>query len=101
MDDNNASVFNESVAQISAVITKEGALEDEVNRLFESTEQEYKMVLEPYSSRLGMALYRRNLVPSFLSKKRILKLCDFVMCESHRERLESFLNNQHSKIEHK
>ena len=100
MDDNDTSLFHDRVAQISEIITKEGTLEAEVSHYFSSTEQEYKMVLEPYSSRLGMALYRRNLVPSFISKKRILKLCDFVMCESHRERLESFLNNQYSKIEH-
>lgn len=101
MDANDSALFQDRVARISETITKEGALEAEVNHYFSNTDQEYEIVLEPYSSRIGMALYRRNLVPSFISKKRILKLCDFVMCESHRERLEAFLNKQYSKIEHK
>lgn len=98
MDERSIVAFNERISELSEPIGKEGALEKMVEQLCEQTEQEYRMVLEPYSSRIGMALYRRNLLPSFISSKRLLKLIDFIMCESHRERLESFLKHQYTKV---
>lgn len=98
MGDTAAAQFNEKITQISETIKDDDSLKAIIAQFYTNTEQDYRLALEPYSSRIGVALYRRNLLPSFVSKGRILKLYDYVMCESHRERLKSFLRNQYSII---
>lgn len=98
MCDRQSSQFNERLNQVCKTIEDNDALKDIVAEYYSATEQDYRLALEPYSSRLGVALYRRNLLPSFVSDKRLLKLYDFVMCESHRDRLKSLLKQQYSEI---
>ena len=58
------------------------------------TSGSYKLVFTPYSNRYLRAAASRSLIPLFLSKKRILNLINYVQCESHRDRILSFLNNK-------
>lgn len=39
----------------------------------------------PYTNRYLLALYRRRLLPSFLSKNKMLQIQNMLRCESHRE----------------
>lgn len=39
----------------------------------------------PYTNRYLLALYRRRLLPSFLSKNKMLQILNMLRCESHRE----------------
>ena len=98
MDDNASTRFNRNIDKISDIIKDDKVLQSLVTHYYSSTEQDYRLALEPYSSRIGVGLYRRNLLPSFVSKQRVLKLIDFIKCESHRDRLEAFLNRQYTRV---
>lgn len=39
----------------------------------------------PYANRYLLALYRRKLLPSFISSKKKLQLLNMLRCESHRD----------------
>ena len=98
MDDNASTQFYGNIDKISEAIKDDKVLQSLISNFYSSTEQDYRLALEPYSSRIGVGLYRRNLLPSFVSKQRVLKFIDFVKCESHRDRLEAFLNKQYTRF---
>ena len=60
----------------------------------------YKKMLEPYSGRLASSLYRRGLLPSTINKDRVLALMDFVVCESHYERVKELLDRLYNEYFH-
>lgn len=49
--------------------------------------------LQPYNSRILTALYKRNLIPDFLHKKKKILLTNLIRCESHREVLLEILKH--------
>ncbi len=57
----------------------------------------YRKMLEPYSGRLANGLYRRGFLPTTISKERILALMDFIICESHYERVKEYLERLYKK----
>lgn len=48
-------------------------------------------LFEPYSNRFMLALYRRHLLPSFITKKHKLLLLAYLQCESHIDKILNFL----------
>ena len=51
----------------------------------------YRKMLEPYAGRVANGMYRRGWLPSTISKERVLALMDFLICESHHERVKELL----------
>lgn len=52
----------------------------------------YKLALEPYQGRITRALYNKGLLPSFVKGKKKYQLLDYLLCESHHEKLLYTLN---------
>lgn len=57
----------------------------------------YRKMLTPYTGRVATALFRRGLLPSFINKKRMLALSNFIKCESHYERVCELLDRLRQK----
>jgi poly-gamma-glutamate synthesis protein (capsule biosynthesis protein) len=51
-----------------------------------------ELSLTPYTNRITTGMWRRKLLPSFLSKNRINNLNNKIVCESHRDVMINYLN---------
>lgn len=98
MNEKQLETFRIKIAELNLIINNDELLSKKLEDYMESNYMEYQMALEPYSSRYGLGFFRRGLLPSFLNSKRILKLYDFVMCVSHRTRLEHYLQLKYKEL---
>lgn len=87
-----------SIEQLNTIIQNDIRLHEELEKFMDSTEFDYKAIFEAYSGRIPMGLYRRNLLPSTITKKRVLKLLDYLECESHYERVIHYLKEQYKRM---
>ncbi len=79
--------FEEKIEDLNTKIVDDSILFRCESEFMEKTKDEYLLALEPYGNRLLRGLYRRRLLPSFISEKRRLQLLNNIVCESHRDRL--------------
>ena len=75
------------IEHLSLIIADRTRLNDAYKSYLDSTIKSSKYCFEPYDNKLLSALYRRGILPSLLSKRKILKLQNFLECESHVEKL--------------
>ncbi|MGI5848063.1 MAG: CapA family protein [Candidatus Cryptobacteroides sp.] len=90
--------FFQHIMRLNHIIVDHDRLSQEFAHYVKETDREYQLALEPYSSRFSQALFRRKMLPSFLNEKRTLKLMNYILCESHRDRLIAFLMNRYNMI---
>ena len=83
--------FNIMMKNICEVIQDEKLLLKKFEEFNAANDFLYKKMLEPYSGRIANGLYLRGLLPTTISKERILALMDFIICESHQERVIEYL----------
>ena len=88
-------IFNKTINNLNSIISNVTKLTAEHELYMSSTSVGYISTLEPYTNRYVKYLYSRRLLPSFISDTKRLSLLNFIICESHRERL---LNSLRSKI---
>jgi poly-gamma-glutamate synthesis protein (capsule biosynthesis protein) len=80
---------------LCAAITDEKFLDAKLKEFNQKNDFSYRKMLEPYSGRIANSLYRKGILPSSISKERILAIMDFVVCESHYERVKEYLERQY------
>lgn len=88
---NERNFFLENIQNLNEKIVS-CRLAEEHEILVKKTWRKYVTALEPYQNRYFLALLNRRLLPSFISKQKKLQLLDYLMCESHIERLINSLN---------
>ena len=89
--------FNEMMTELCEAIKNNDILDTKLAEFNVKNDFLYRKMLEPYSGRLANSLYRRGILPSTISKDRILALMDFIVCESHYERVKEFLERQYKR----
>jgi len=82
----NRDEFEKKIEELNSIIFSKEALLEATENYYRSTENKFLVIHEPYSNRWMKFLYSRHLLPSFVSKKRMLKLLNFIECESQRDR---------------
>ena len=91
--------FNGRIKELNRIISND----DQLEVAFEGWCKQQKPIIEysltPYSGRYLRALWHRGLLPSFLSKKKIVGLYNKVLCEAHRDVLVDFLSNKVKQFE--
>lgn len=97
MDGERKEAFFKRMEELNSIIIDDIELE----RCFQNwCYKQYSNIecsLTPYSNRIMCALWRRKLLPSFLSTKKIVSLYNKVLCEAHRDVLINYLSQ---KISH-
>jgi len=78
--------FLTSISELNKVIADDIQLKEKHVSFIDETVIGYLKAFEPYQNRYLQALYVRHLLPSFLGKKRILRLLNILECEAHLER---------------
>ena len=89
--------FNLMMKELCSAIKNESILDQKLCEFNKRNDYLYRKMLEPYNGRLANSLYRRGILPTTISKERVLALMDFILCESHHERVIDFLERQYNK----
>ena len=86
------NAYAESIEKLNNIIVHQKILRKRQDEFYLHEAVKYKQLLEPFNNRFLLALQRRKLLPSFITKRRKLMAIDFIVCESHRDRLIFHLN---------
>lgn len=87
-----AQEFDIRIKELSEIIADREQLEQQVDNYFSDWQSIVRGRLQPYSGRIMKALYSRGFLPSLLSRENKRVIQNMVNCETHRERLQYFLN---------
>lgn len=86
--------FDKRIDELNRIIKCDNLLEIEYKKYIEKEERFVMTLFEPYSNRYLSALRNRNLLPSFLNRKKKIQMLNFILCESHRDKvIRSFKKN--------
>lgn len=85
MSQNEEEIFNNKISQINAIIKDDFKLKKEYLELLDVCGASYVNRLEPYKTRIARFLLSRNIIPSYLSKKKLVDFYGLINCESHRD----------------
>lgn len=72
------------IQEINKIIQDSVLLEKEYNKWIDSHSDWYRIIFEPWGKGLRI-LRRKGLLPSLVSKKKLLSLADYMICETHHD----------------
>lgn len=84
--------FNQSVNSLNEIISSTEQLEQKLSNFALLSRRGFNP-FHPYTNPYMCALYGRGLLPSFVTRKKLLSIQNKIMCESHLERLSIILKN--------
>lgn len=90
--DKNA--FDAEFERLNSIICDEEKLCEATSKYYEESMTQIGNVLNPIQNRYIRKLQKMGVVPSLQSKRWLLLLKDFLFCESHRDKVEYFINNK-------
>lgn len=77
--------FEDQIIKLNKIISDDEKIEVAFRDLAGQKSRSQKLVFSPYSNRLSRALAYRGWIPSFLHKKKITEIINYIACESHRD----------------
>ena len=89
-------IFDENIEKINGIICDDTTLVNDVNDYYKSSSLHFDSLFEPFDGRWFRFLKKKGLLPSFVTRKKIVKAKDFICCESHRDKLFYYLLNKHN-----
>ncbi len=95
---NDLDNFKSMVSDLSNAINNSDILEKKLADFNRENDFLYRKMFSPYTGRIMNGLFYRGLLPSFMNKERILALNDFLICESHYERVKDYLLKEYNNI---
>ena len=93
MTETEREAFNKKISDLNAVINDDKALREEHKKWMKKSALSYELALSPLSNNILLSAAARKLIPTFLSKKKIIKLLNYIECESHRDKLLFAIKN--------
>lgn len=85
--------YSQRIDELNKVISNMSALRRVTENYYEQSYTSMVNVMEPIQSKYILAAQNRGFLPSFLSKKRMVKLQNYIFCEAHRDKMEQYFNN--------
>lgn len=85
--------FGENLRKYNEIIRDKDFLKRELNVYYNSVKRNYSSIFEPFYNRWLLAARRKGFLPSFISEKKRLVAEDYILCESHRDKLLYFFYN--------
>ena len=79
--------FDEKLCELNSIIANPLALQKEINSYYASCSERYSEIFEPVRNRFYHAAKRRGWLPSLIKKKDKLLAANYVLCESHKDKL--------------
>ena len=91
LDKSGQQAFEQRIAELNDIIADRTRLEQIVNDYYKRNMRRSSTIFEPWQNRYVNGLQARGLLPSFISKKRALKLYGQLFCQAHRDKVEYYL----------
>ncbi|MBP5366426.1 MAG: CapA family protein [Bacteroidales bacterium] len=85
-------VFNERINELNKIIQDDLLLNDRFSEWTDKNRRKSMSRLLPYSNHYLVALYKRGLFPSLLSKKKLINISNAIRCEAHRDIVQKILD---------
>lgn len=82
----NREEFDKKITELNNILSYSNSLKKATDDYYKSTEGKFIAIHEPYNNIWLKKIYSFHLLPSFMSKKRMLKMLNFIECESQRDR---------------
>lgn len=93
------NAFEHNLSKFNNIIKDIKLLTEETRRYFYSNLHDSNLMLEPISNRYIRALQSRHLLPAYnFGKKHILRFYNFLLCESHKDKISYFLEYKYKKM---
>ena len=92
------NAYNKRLAELHDIIVTPDKLKEVVNRYYDDCCSHYGDIFEPITNRFYLGAKRRGFVPSLINKKKFLIAYDFVLCESHKDKLRYWFENNNTII---
>ena len=77
--------FNNKISNLNCKILDDNYLRDNLSAFAKKYSKDMKAKLSPYNNTYIQELSIRGYLPSFVSKKRILDVLNYIECEAHRD----------------
>lgn len=97
LDETERKNFENRIKELNGIITDRAQLERAVNDYYRCCMHRSSTIFEPWLNRYINGLQARGMLPSFISKKRALKLYGQLFCEAHRDKLEYYLQENYNR----
>lgn len=88
------NAFDNELSRLNHIILTREELEKQTELYYESSKTTIKNVLEPIQNRIIASLQRRHILPTLITKKWLIKMQDFILCESHRDKVVYYLKQR-------
>lgn len=84
--------FDEDIRRLNSIIANTESLDKAVKCFYDSCIKGYIRIFEPIYNRFFFSARQRGWLPSLIGKRRKIVANNFIRCESHRDKLEYWLN---------
>lgn len=88
------SSFDETLNSLNRTISDKEKLQEATNKYYHTEMIGVECFLNPYQKRFVRALVKIGVLPSLFKKQWLLKMQNYIECESHRDKVEYYLNNK-------
>ena len=78
--------FNNRINEINEIIKSSQRLKDAEDNYYALFSNHILNLYQPYENRFLKRLFKKGLLPSLVSKKRLLAIWNFIECEAHRDK---------------
>lgn len=79
---------------LNAIIADPARISYETRHYYNDCMSSVESVIEPYTNCYIKGLRKRGLFPNIITKKWLMYLCNYVMCESHRDKLDYYFEKK-------
>lgn len=86
--------FRDNLMVLNSTIRDHDRLMAETINYYTKAMREVEFFIDPYQNRVIRGLSRRGLFPTLIKRKWLLKIQDYLMCESHRDKVEYYLKHK-------
>ncbi len=85
MKDDEMILFNQQIEHLNKIIADDVLLEQSFKEFADSQEKNYLSRFTPYTIGKMMGAYRKGFLPSFINKKKRIRILNAISCEAHRD----------------
>lgn len=89
----STEIYRDRIEALNAIISEKDVLSKETKNYYSMSSRRYGDIFEPCHNKLYLWARIRGWLPSLISKKRKLAAANYILCESHRDKLTFWLNN--------
>ena len=85
------SSFEKRLQELNKIISDRKCLQDKTTEYYRKSIKSTKFAFEPYNGKVFRKLYFMGVLPSWINKKKLIKLRNLIVCESHRDKTLYYL----------